>query len=496
MSSIQGDSSRGDSSPSIPESTDIPEAGHVVDLARLAYLGGANGVLIPPGEGVEEVFVRRGQLYVDRDGELARHHAAAIAACADSPLPASLPEVQKAMRDLARRVLGGASGPAEWSREVRGVELAGPLPMVLFLLESSVLEVDEELLIERLGTEASVLQKRDDTPALSELPGLDPEMAQALVQVERPVRVGDLLRRGDRLPMLRGLVRLWAVGLLTVRSSESREPKSLVAPKILQRFLERIAEELEEDPVELPVEEHRSQVASLLEQMGQLDHYQLLGLERQDLQDTAVSSAYHRISRKVHPSQALRLGLAGKEGALEVLFDKVTDAYLTLSDPLRRSEYNNLMGLHHRVEVASDQRREEKRALARQQYLRGASSLAEMDYSTAVDLLKEAARLDPRHEYLATLGKAQAKNPRWRHHALESFRRAVELEPGNAGYHLALGKVLEGEERVEEAKACFAQALELMPDNVEAQVALDKLTSGGGEPRQSGLRGVLRRRRG
>ena len=61
--------------------------------------------------------------------------------------------------------------------------------------------------------------------------------------------------------------------------------------------------------------------------------------------------------------------------------------------------------------------------MARQNYRRAIKCLSEMDYSLAVDLLKEASRLDPKPEYFARLGSVQAKNRHWHRHALESYRR-------------------------------------------------------------------------
>ncbi len=177
------------------------------------------------------------------------------------------------------------------------------------------------------------------------------------------------------------------------------------------------------------------------------------------------------------------------------MFEKATEAYLTLSDPRRRASYNTVAGVHVEVEVGQEQRDEEKRAIAEQNYRRAASCLSQMDFSLAVDLLKEAARMDPQPEYFARLGLAQSKNPNWHRHAVESYGRAVDLDPDNAGTRAAYGTLLEEMDRRDEAREQYKAALELMPDNVEAQGGLDRLGSGmpSFAPKAGGFRSLFAR---
>lgn len=247
-----------------------------------------------------------------------------------------------------------------------------------------------------------------------------------------------------------------------------------ISAKLLERFLSRIGEELEDEPLELPVERHRAQLADLLARLGSLDHYQLLGLAR-GASNEQVHTAYEQLARWVHPSHAQRLGLVGKEEALKVLFERATEAFVTLIDPDRRISYHAVAGLQPKQEIAPDQRSEEKRRLAENLYRQGVSYLSRMEYSIAVDLLKEAARLDPKATHFARLAQAQARNRKWHHHAVESYRRALELEPRDAGTHLGLGKVLEAMGQTDAARAAYKTTLELMPDNAAALKALEKL---------------------
>ncbi len=478
-------------------SESVGESKSWLELLRSAYLARRSGSLIFEGSG-DEIYLRRGEIFVDRDGPLAEGLEDAVKKASSIPRPASDPVVRMAVADLSQRLLERCHGEplVRWRQDgPGGVELLGPLPTVCMLLQAVAGEIDEPTLVRLVGGDSTKLRSRESTPALEQLPALEPEMTRALVLLERPTTLADLLRSGgDRLGLLRGLAQLWVVGLVDggVLPNTTKEP--LVSAKIVGRFLERIGESLDFQATELDQESHRKKIADLLGKVGDLDHYQLLGLEV-DADESAVPEAYERLAREVHPKHAGRLGLVGKEDALRLLFEKATEAYLSLSDPVRRSSYNTMMGLHQKVEVDPERRDEEKKIMAKRNFIQGSSCLADMEYSMAVELLKEAVRMDPRPEYFAALGQAQSKNPRWRRHAVESYRQALEKAPDDAGLYLALGKLLEDQEQVEEARQKYQKALELMPDNVAASEALGRIGVSGSAPSAGGLRSILRRKK-
>jgi curved DNA-binding protein CbpA len=208
--------------------------------------------------------------------------------------------------------------------------------------------------------------------------------------------------------------------------------------------------------------------------MGKHTHYQLLGVGIR-ANDEEVLRAYNRLARVVHRSHAERLGLTGKEDALAVLFEQATEAYLVLSDPRRRASYNTIVGIQLTTEVESVQREEEKRSMARQNYRKALHCLSSMDYSLAIDLLKEASRLDPRPEYYAKLGQVLVKNPNWHGQSVASYRRAVELAPDDVGIRVGFGETLEAMDKAQDAIEQYKAAIELMPNHPVAVGALERL---------------------
>lgn len=211
----------------------------------------------------------------------------------------------------------------------------------------------------------------------------------------------------------------------------------------LYLFADRVGRRLTEAGVGLEPAEHRVRVADLLRILGGATCYQLLGLSPA-ASLVEIHEAYDRASRMVHPHNAVALGLAGREGVLEVLFEGVTHAYLTLSNLERRKSYDRELGHQLWAEaVAAQDRQDEVRRVARRYYDRALDRADAQDYFVAIELLGQAVRLDSRAEYHALLGRLQAKNPRWLRNAAENLRRAMELEAADPDLPAALAQVNE-----------------------------------------------------
>lgn len=457
----------------MPSSQSLP----VAEAIRAAYLERQDGKVEVERTGSPLVlFFRQGEIFLDRDHPAARHIRPLLENAGDRP--AAVPGIQRALTTFSHDLVQDRKAMARWDDgPYAASDLVGPMPTVLVAMETATHGLSEEEIVERLGGEGQQYQSSDGSPALQQLPSLDPEMAQVLVGLVQPASVGEMLRGAGtgRQPLLRGLAKLRAIGLISEIGGRAQEDdESILSTKLLTHFRDRIGESLAAEPLELDTEDHRQRLAELLGNLGKLNHYELLDVGLKATDDE-VLGAFNRLARVVHPNHATELRLEGREDTIDVLFERATEAYLVLSDPRRRSSYNMIVGIQLTTEVDADKRNEEKKRIAKQNYLRAGKCLSEMDYSLAIDLLKEAARLDPKPEYLARLGMVQNKNPKWRRHAIESYRRAVELAPNDAGVRLGYGEVLEAMERNSDAKVQYREALRLMPDNVAAQKALDRL---------------------
>jgi DnaJ domain len=191
-------------------------------------------------------------------------------------------------------------------------------------------------------------------------------------------------------------------------------------------FASRISKSLAEQPLTLETSAHRERVAALLRQIGEVSFYDLLSIGPA-APVPEIHQAYEKLARIVHPQHAARLGLEGKEGVLEVLFERATQAYLTLTHPERRKEYDRELGPEGQGAATVRTRAEENRERARQCYVRASSLAAAEEFHFAIELAREATRIDPRAEYFALLGDLLAKNDRWLLQSAECYTRALAL---------------------------------------------------------------------
>lgn len=203
----------------------------------------------------------------------------------------------------------------------------------------------------------------------------------------------------------------------------------------------RVERGLAERPLGLDAAAHRQLVADLLGKVGEASFYDLLGVGP-GASEEEVHAAYGRLARLVHPSHARSLGLSGKEGILDLLFERATLGYLTLSHPDRRKRYDGDMGAGLWAPGAS-RNTEERRQMARRYFAKATLLAASEEYHQAIELLRTAARIDPRAEYYALLGQLEAKNPHWYRMAEDHLSQAIEMGGPNQGLEATLAQVRE-----------------------------------------------------
>lgn len=175
------------------------------------------------------------------------------------------------------------------------------------------------------------------------------------------------------------------------------------------------------------------------------DHYQTLGIEP-SATTTEIRSAYRTLVKTYHPD-------ANPHEGAEPVFLAVQEAYSVLSDPARKSHYDESLRLQERItarkmeeqQAAKSKRDEESRAKAdaeskrrflarkaktdalRQALSAGRYGEAE---SIAEDLLKEKFNDPASHSVIADMARVRGNFRK----AAKHYAYAFQFDPGNAGY--------------------------------------------------------------
>lgn len=451
------------------------------------------------GEGMRRLVVRDGELFLPADHPLAEAVAPLLPLWPPRPENAgAAPRVRGLMARIAFLV-GSWDGDARFlDGEPAGGEMVGPLPTRMLVMEWAAARTAADLIAGLGGEPAEVaaVEPADEPTALAARL-LDPHASVLLSRLSRPTSLADLLRQsgGGRARVVADLARLHAAGLVRSQTPPATaEPPAVlgraVAPDVLRRYAERIARDLAERPLALDAGSHRSRLADLLARSAGATPYELLAVDVQ-APGEEIHAAYERLARLAHPSHAERLGIAAGDRPLWLLFEQATAAYLTLSQPDRRRRYDAEAPAS--APAPPPKRADEARQLARSYYERAEALIEAEDFHFAIELLKQAVTSHPRPEYYVLLGRAQAKNPNWLRHAVDSYRRALDLGADDGRVAVALGRLCEEMEQLDEAERHYRAALARDPHDTDARAGIARLT--GGERKPGSLAGLFGRGR-
>lgn len=466
-----------------PKAGDLSEHS-LRELLRSLFLERASGVLEVSVDGSKRrLFFRRGELHLPPTNPLAAQLVQRLQKGGQSP------EVKEVMGRMAGVMAGWRDGVFTFEPRAETIpeDAVGPLPTAELVMATATLGRSDSQLLEQLGGVDALLVSLP--PEEERLQGvrLDSGEIQLLDQLSQPQVVADVLRgfSRSRREALEKLCRLEALELIQVQPRHV-DRDSLVNPEVLRRFTERVVRGLATRPVDLDATTHRARLAELLGRLGEVSHYELLGIDAGAVTDE-VHTAYEELSRLVHPIHATHLGLQGREEAMRLLFERATEAYLMLSDPDRRRRYNREIAVTAPSPQAVQEERDRRsREAARQYYLRSREMVEEEEYHYALELLRQAVKADPQAEHYALMAEVQQHNPKWLHHAADSYRQAIQLAPDNVSYRLALGELFERLEDPQRARAVYRSVLIRHPDHPDATHALARLESLG-EGKRSGF---------
>jgi curved DNA-binding protein CbpA len=183
-----------------------------------------------------------------------------------------------------------------------------------------------------------------------------------------------------------------------------------------------------------------------------------------------VKSAYLRLVKQFHPDRYAAPGLADLQPGLRELLSSLNEAYATLSDRQRRSDYlaRTSTGGRAATEAAA--------AAARADFQKAEVARRAGDHARARLFLESAVRSDRRPDYLAALAQAHLAmgKPDDRDRARRYLDEAMK-DPTCARAFLAAANVAREEKDADLAERLLRSALKADPRNEDAARELREL---------------------
>ena len=249
-----------------------------------------------------------------------------------------------------------------------------------------------------------------------------------------------------------------------------------------------------EDP-EAGLAARRQQITDAYDAIKARDYFEFLGVAR-DADDRQVKDAYFRMARPFHPDTSLEAGLDDLRGKREAVFIHLGQVYETLRNPANRARYERLLQARApRTPAAAprpappDPDPAALAAAALDAARNGARLFKEGKYWDAIQLLEPAlSSLEgpPLAKARVILARAYMKNPKWLRRAEDTLQAVLQDAPEYAEAYVVLGLVYKATDQRARAVTMYRRALELQPGNAEAQAELSALDPGRGTDPGSG----------
>lgn len=284
------------------------------------------------------------------------------------------------------------------------------------------------------------------------------DQERAVVEsVTDPITIEALVKRysGDSMNTAHVVVALLALGIFVGR--EESAPPMMDAAET-QREMTLLAT-IGNDPKLL-------RVVGFARRLKSLDHYQVLDVPRAATRNQIVNRAEEL--RDTYDPQAFPPAI--RDEILEIR-RRIDEALSVLAHPVKRPEYDQLLAepTKGKRDVSVEQRLA-RHALAEQNFVRAQELALTGDYYGAIVLLQSALEFTPSNaEGWYTLATCQEKNPKWRYQAVESYQKALAINPNHVDALIALGDIFQGQGMVIRAENCYLDAVKTDPENVRAK---------------------------
>jgi len=304
---------------------------------------------------------------------------------------------------------------------------------------------------------------RDARMSLDTIPLTEGER-QIAQSLHGPSTIEEFLKSSgvDTVSAARVVIAMLALGVFTF-VDYARQQQQMTGDD-MQRDLELLAA--------IGASDQRSlRAVALSRQLQQLDHYQILDVPRAAARQQINSSA-DEMRKRYDPATFPPI----VRDSVQAINRRIDEAQAILKHPVKRQEYDKLLG--QRIARGADelQKRVAQRSIAEHNFARARELSVAGDYYGAIVLLKQAVEFAPEHAaawYL--LGACQERNPKWHREAAESYQRALAIDPNFVDALISLGDLYRSEGLTSRAQSCYEDVLKIAPENQEAKRRLQAL---------------------
>ena len=291
----------------------------------------------------------------------------------------------------------------------------------------------DDRFIEALGDDSRLLLVSDDPFSRYDVLSLRPEEAYVLSLCDGHTSVRDVLRAAGpgRLENARTLFALVSCGLLELGTAPD------AAPEPGQAYSPAVAGQ-------------RRRIEELMRRADLLSSRELLGLPDGPLTPAEIDEAFAARAQEFRPELRKRPEFADLRRELELLYVAVAQAHRRLVQEERAARIAQEAAAKPAPAPEPPVANPEIRAnIARENFKAAKKKFENGDSYGAIVLLEECVRIAPASaDYNFWLGRALARNPKWRERALKCFEAALAASPARtdvafetATLLLALGSV-------------------------------------------------------
>ncbi|MFY9222388.1 MAG: DUF4388 domain-containing protein [Blastocatellia bacterium] len=341
-------------------------------------------------------------------------------------------------------------------------------------------------LIEKwLGDFEQILIPTSDLAALFQALTLNPNEIKVIEKIDRPMSIEQIceVSQLDEEIVLRTLSGLIETGMLVPFAAKA-EKLLVEIPKFVELF-DFIP--LQGDFDARSAAEFCYEMEMLLQKFRFCDHYAVLDVGRKSSK-TQITEAFRELAKKFHPDRHDQLASyhLNLRSDLKTIFERLAEAYYTLSDDSRRSAYDITLKpistiakgtgnfVEGKVTPPVEQALPTTRPLppvipgllGSEEYEVALEFYQKRHFDKARQMLLEAVDADPDNaEYQVALARSMVKLPAYIRQAETAYLRAIELSPRNAEYCAELGLFYQKFSHTSQARAMFRRTLELDPNN-------------------------------